>query len=124
MTTAVVRRRHAAHPGRRCIGLLVALVLCFAAVVVRLVSLQVVAPAAYVERGQAQRLHTITLPAERGSIFDRDGNELAMSVRQKTVWADARLVTDPVGEAAAAAQDDGPSPSPWATVKPFLGQGR
>jgi len=75
----------------------------FAAVVVRLVDLQVVAPDRYAARGIAQRLRTVTLPAERGSIFDRTGNELAMSVRQKTVWADPRVVERPKAAAAALA---------------------
>ena len=90
-------------PRTRCVGLLVVLGVAFAAVVVRLVSLQVVSPETYVTGGLAQRMTTVALPAERGSIFDRAGNELAMSVRQHTVWADPRLVTDPVGAAAALA---------------------
>lgn len=72
----------------------------FAAVTARLVSLQVVAPEDYVARGEAQRLRTVALPAERGAIFDRNGIELALSVRQQTVWADPRLVTDAAAEAA------------------------
>jgi cell division protein FtsI (penicillin-binding protein 3) len=79
------------------------LALAFGAIVIRLVSLQVVHPEDYVSEGLAQRLTTVELPAERGSIFDRAGNELAMSVRQHTVWADPRLVSDPVGAAAALA---------------------
>ena len=79
------------------------LALLFAAVGARLVSLQVLAPEDYVARGEAQRLRTVTLPAERGAIFDRNGMELALSVRQQTVWADPRLVTDPAGHAAALA---------------------
>jgi cell division protein FtsI (penicillin-binding protein 3) len=75
--------------------------MAFAAVVVRLVDLQVVAPDHYAARGIAQRLRTVTLPAERGSIFDRTGNELAMSVRQKTVWADPRAVERPRAAAVA-----------------------
>ncbi len=39
------------------------------------------------------------LPAERGTIFDRNGAELALTVPKKTVWADPRLVADP-GKAA------------------------
>lgn len=76
------------------------LVVAFAAVAARLVSLQVIAPEDYVARGEAQRLRTVTLPAERGAIFDRNGTELALSVRQQTVWADPRLVTDAAAEAA------------------------
>lgn len=77
-----------------------ALVLLFVAVAARLVSLQVVAPDDYVARGEAQRLRTVALPAERGAIFDRTGAELALSVRQRTVWADPREVTDAADEAA------------------------
>jgi cell division protein FtsI (penicillin-binding protein 3) len=71
----------------------------FAAVTARLVSLQVVAPEDYVARGQAQRMRTVELAADRGAIFDRNGAELALSVRQQTVWADPRLVADPAAEA-------------------------
>ncbi len=42
-------------------------------------------------------------PAERGSIFDRNGLELALSVRQQTVWANPRAIVDPFGAAKALA---------------------
>lgn len=79
------------------------MLLVFGAVTVRLVHLQVVAPEDHAERGVAQRVRTVALPAARGSIFDRNGNELALSVRQHAVWADPALVGDPVGHAAALA---------------------
>lgn len=75
--------------------LLLGAVVAFAGIAVRLVHLQVVAPDAYVERGVAQRLRTVELPALRGSIFDRNGQELALAVRQHSVWADPLLVLDP-----------------------------
>lgn len=80
--------------------LLVAMLMAFAGVSVRLTHLQLLAPEAHAERGMAQRLRTVELPAQRGSLFDRNGNELAMSVPQQTVWADPRLVTDPTTTAA------------------------
>jgi cell division protein FtsI (penicillin-binding protein 3) len=79
------------------------LAVAFAAVVVRLVDLQVVSPGRYAAAGIAQRLRTVPLPAERGSIFDRNGNDLAMSVPHKTVWADPQAVTRPGATAAAVA---------------------
>ncbi|CAN5130353.1 cell division protein FtsI [soil metagenome] len=80
--------------------LLAALLVAFLGVSVRLVHLQLLAPEAHAERGMAQRLRTIELPAQRGSIFDRNGNELAMSVPQQTIWADPMLVLDPARIAA------------------------
>ncbi|MBW3573800.1 MAG: penicillin-binding protein 2 [Actinobacteria bacterium] len=75
--------------------LLIGAVLALLGVSARLVHLQVVAPDAYVERGVAQRLRTVELPALRGSIFDRNGRELALAVRQHSVWADPLLIADP-----------------------------
>jgi cell division protein FtsI (penicillin-binding protein 3) len=70
------------------------------AVSVRLVQLQVVSSGEYAARGLRQRLHTLPIPAERGTVFDRNGNELAMSVRLSTVYADPSLVKDPAATAA------------------------
>jgi cell division protein FtsI (penicillin-binding protein 3) len=88
---------------RRLTALLVALVLAFAAVGVRLVDVQGLSAAPYAALGLAQREHTQLLPADRGSILDRNGDPLAMSAPQKTVWADPSLVTAPAQEAAALA---------------------
>ena len=45
-------------------------------------------------------MHTIPLTAQRGTIFDRNGRDLAMSIETTTVYADPTLVTDPIAEAA------------------------
>ncbi|MEO7836301.1 MAG: penicillin-binding protein 2 [Acidimicrobiales bacterium] len=45
-------------------------------------------------------MHEISRPAARGAIFDRSGQELALSIQQSTVWANPRQVTDPGGQAA------------------------
>ena len=55
--------------------------LAVVAVGLRLVQLQVVSADEYAARGLAQRLHTLPIAAERGTLFDRNGNALAMSVR-------------------------------------------
>jgi cell division protein FtsI (penicillin-binding protein 3) len=86
-------------PRRRLIGLLLVLAVAFAAVVGRLTVVQVLSARPYAAMGLSERIHTEILPADRGSIFDRNGNELAMSVPQSTVWADPLLVTDPAQEA-------------------------
>jgi cell division protein FtsI (penicillin-binding protein 3) len=88
---------------RRIIAVLVVVVLLFVLVAGRLAQLQLLDGHRYVQFGESQRVKPVTLPAERGSLFDRDGNDLAMSVPQHTVWADPRLVTNPQAEAAALA---------------------
>ena len=42
----------------------------------------------------------MTLAAERGGIFDRNGHELALSLDRKTVWADPRVIKHPAEVAA------------------------
>ena len=84
-------------------ALLVVLVVAFAAVAVRLVQVQVVDHAQYASFGASQRFQQVALPADRGAIFDRNGNDLAVSLPQRTVYADPRLIEDPAGTAAALA---------------------
>ena len=100
---AATRRAGLVVPRRRLVALLVALCIAFVAIVVRLMYVQGFTAAPYAAKGLAQRLQTITLAGDRGSIFDRNGDELAMSVPQSTVWADPRSVTDPAREAQALA---------------------
>jgi cell division protein FtsI (penicillin-binding protein 3) len=103
------RRRQAAlrswrpRPGatrRRLIGILTALVLVFLVVGARLVDLQALGRDRYTQLGLDQRVRTVPLAAERGSVFDRNGHDLAASVPQQTVWANPRVVTDPAAYAA------------------------
>jgi cell division protein FtsI/penicillin-binding protein 2 len=63
------------------------------ATVIRLVDVQAVDH--HYEAMALAHVHSVTLPAERGSIFDRDGNELALSVPQQSVYADPRVIRDP-----------------------------
>jgi cell division protein FtsI (penicillin-binding protein 3) len=69
-------------------------------VVGRLLVLQVRSSEELARLGLAQRSRTFVLPAARGSILDRDGVPLALTVEARDVVADQTLVTDPVGEAA------------------------
>jgi cell division protein FtsI (penicillin-binding protein 3) len=72
-------------------------------VLVRLIQLQLVGGERYVELGNAQRIRLAGIPAPRGSLFDRDGFDLALSAPQRTVWADPAAVTNPANAAAALA---------------------
>ena len=85
--------------GRRVGAVMVAACLIFAVVVVRLVQVQALQAGRYAAYGVSERTRALTLPAVRGSILDRDGNVLAMSVPLTTVYADPHQVTDPAGEA-------------------------
>jgi cell division protein FtsI (penicillin-binding protein 3) len=87
--------RGAVSPQRRLVALLVLMVLALAAIFVRLVDVQAVEGDHYEAMAMAQRVRSVSLTAERGTIFDRDGNELALSVPQQTVYADPRVVKDP-----------------------------
>ena len=88
---------------RRLVALLVVLVLAFVAVIGRLADVQAISAGPYAALGLAQRVRAVILPADRGTIFDRNGSALAMSVPQSTVYADPSLVTAPATEAAALA---------------------
>tara|TARA_Y100000310_G_scaffold312334_1_gene359522 strand:+ start:774 stop:2627 length:1854 start_codon:yes stop_codon:yes gene_type:complete len=69
----------------------------------RLVELQIMEPDRYLERGLAQRIRTVTLPAARGAIVDRNGVDLALSVPRLSVVANPGMVDDPAGAAIALA---------------------
>lgn len=65
----------------------------------KLVDLQLVQPDRYVSAGRAQRMVSVALPASRGAILDRNGNDLAVSIPQATVVVDPSLVVDAQAEA-------------------------
>ncbi len=87
-------RRRTGQPRRRLLGILVVLCLLFGAVVVRLAQLQIVGGDRYVALGDQQRIRPVELAAARGTVFDRNGADLALSVDQRTAWADPQLVVD------------------------------
>jgi cell division protein FtsI (penicillin-binding protein 3) len=76
------------------------LILGFGVLGARVGQLQLASGAKYKELSVKLALHTIPLTAQRGSVFDRNGRDLAMSIEKTTVYADPTLVTDPVAEAA------------------------
>src|SRR5262249_17202568 len=83
------------------IALLLTAVIVLIIVVARVGLLQTVDSSKLAAEGEQQRLSNVTLTAPRGTIFDRNGFELAISVPQSTVWADPRAVTDKGGPAPA-----------------------
>ena len=105
-TSAPPRRRsgrRAPSPVRRLQGLFVVFALLFGLVVARLAQLQVSDGDRLEALGQSQVVRSIPLPAARGSVLDRNGHDLALSLPRATIWADPRYVDDPNGTAAALA---------------------
>jgi cell division protein FtsI/penicillin-binding protein 2 len=77
--------------------------LAFGAIAVRLTDIQAVSAGRYSAMGRSQRIRSVTLNGERGTIFDRNGQPIALSVDQTSFWANPHLVSDPRLEAQALA---------------------
>ncbi len=92
-----------ARPARRLGVCSALLILGFGALAARVGQLQIAEGGRYKALSVDLALHTIPLTAQRGSIFDRNGRDLAMSIQRTTVYADPTLVTDPTGEASSLA---------------------
>jgi len=72
-------------------------------IVSRLLWIQVIEAPAYAAKATAQRMRDIVLPARRGTIYDREGEPLAISVDAKTIYASPDTIKDKVGTARAIA---------------------
>jgi cell division protein FtsI (penicillin-binding protein 3) len=77
-------------------------VLVFAATLARAAWLQVVRGGDLAARAQSQHRETVTIPAGRGTIFDRTGVQLAIGEQTTTVYADPKQVRHPRAVALAA----------------------
>jgi cell division protein FtsI (penicillin-binding protein 3) len=75
-------------------------VLVFAVLAARVAQLQLMNGGRYESLAVHQSLKTIPISAERGSVFDRNGRDLALSIDRPTVYADPTLVADPLATAA------------------------
>lgn len=90
-------------PAGRLAALFLILAVSFGGVAARLVLLQVRDADQYAALAEEQRVRSITLPGIRGSILDREGHELALSLPARAVFADPFLVEEPKAAAAALA---------------------
>ena len=89
-------RRREGSSRRRLIASLVVLTVGLLAVLVRVGAIQTAAMGAELrEEGARQWTRTSTIPAGRGTIFDRNGEELALSIPAATVSVNPKLVVDP-----------------------------
>ncbi len=62
----------------------------------RLVQVQVVQAADLADQGLSQRLVTRDLAPQRGKVFDRNGELLAMTVEAQSIWANPTQIEDPL----------------------------
>src|ERR1700712_2284920 len=73
---------------------LMVLALGSTALVVRAVDLQVVRKDFYQEQGDARFLREMPIPVSRGTIFDRNGEPLAVSTPVESIWANPQQLLD------------------------------
>lgn len=97
---AVDSARRAPDPRRRVLAVLVVFALLFMVVVVKVTGIQVLDRGRYLTAGESQRMSTQVLAADRGSILDRNGAELAVSRPAQSVFVDPKLIEDAPVEAA------------------------
>ena len=81
------QRIQPANPRTRLYVVLLVLGLASSALVVRAVDLQVVRKDFYQEQGDARYLRDIPIRVSRGTIFDRNGEPLAVSTPVESIWA-------------------------------------
>jgi len=89
---------------RRIRLLLAIFVLAFGVAFLRAAWLQGVRAASYGRLASNQHSEEVTIPAARGTLYDRGGVQLAIGEQATTVYADPRTVTDPRSEAATVAK--------------------
>ena len=74
---------------------LAVLALAFGGLLLRATWLQTVRAASLSSLGQTQQRESVTIPAGRGTLFDRTGLELALGEQATTVYADPRQIANP-----------------------------
>ena len=91
--TEVIDRRPQLR--RRLVVVAVALGLWTTGIQARLVVLQILQHDELIARAERQQLRTITAPAKRGEILDRNGRVLAYSVDADSIYAVPSEIDDP-----------------------------
>ncbi|HEX6657384.1 MAG TPA: penicillin-binding protein 2, partial [Ilumatobacter sp.] len=92
-----IRRFTLGQPRRRLIGLLVVMLVMLGYVLFRVGRLQTIGGEPLREAGADQWTRQVELEADRGTIFDRNGEELAVSIPAASISVNPKLVSDPEG---------------------------
>jgi cell division protein FtsI (penicillin-binding protein 3) len=95
----VAGRGGAGRSRHRYVASVAAIGACLGAILVQLFFVQGIDAARYEKVADAYYLRTVSYPAERGAILDRNGDALAMSISMATVVADPYYVDNPRSEA-------------------------
>jgi cell division protein FtsI (penicillin-binding protein 3) len=93
------RKRVKSSDGGRHTALLLAFLVLFGVIAVRLVWIQGVRSKDYAAAAESQRMKNIELSPRRGTIYDREGEPLAVSIESKTIFVSPRQIDDKVGTA-------------------------
>ena len=80
---------------RRVYFLFILFLIAFSLISHRLVSIQYLNASKYLNEAQFQHVNEFKLYSKRGKILDRNGDELAISLIEKTVYANPREINDP-----------------------------
>jgi cell division protein FtsI (penicillin-binding protein 3) len=89
--------------GRRSRAMRLALVVIFLAMVIQLINVQEFSHRHYASLSASELNQTVTVPAVRGGVYDRNGEVLAESVTKQTVVADPLIIKHPAATADALA---------------------
>ena len=80
--------------GPRVKACLVFVLVAFGVLAARVVQVQALDGSRYQREAVGQLLRRTEIDADRGSIFDRNGRDLALTIRRSSVYADPTLVDD------------------------------
>ena len=90
----------------RFVVVVAAISLVFVGLGIRAAYIQVVSPDLLIKRGDNRTLRTRDNPLHRGLIVDRNGQQLAVSVPVRAIWADPKAIAKSIQDAEKKAQQD------------------
>lgn len=99
------------RPRLRLAALFITFTLMTSGITARLIWMQIVASDKFVALAADQRQRKVVLPAQRGSIYDINGSELAISMEMKSIFANPRFIPDKKAAADAIAAVLGSEPA-------------
>lgn len=93
-------------PHWRFVVVVAGIILVFVGLSIRAAYIQVVSPDLLIKRGDNRTLRTRDNPLHRGLIVDRNGQQLAVSVPVRAIWADPKAIAQSIKEVEENAKQD------------------